>query len=192
MSSMQGPRFRAAFSRGAFQRALSSAATREMAERFALRDVIEQKIGTDWVPAEVHMAFNEELRRTLGDEGYQEFWRAVMREVFDGPLLRPAVGSIVRLFGLTPAALARHAPRFWPQFARDAGELSFEGVEGELARLRLSGFPREHFESLTFIIGLAGTMRAYLDLTRHEGTSSWQVVDVERGEARFTLRWRAR
>lgn len=192
MSSPQGPRFRAAFSRAALARALAAHETRGLAERFDGRDVIEQRLGTDWVPADVHMAFSEQLRRALGDEGYQEFWRAVMLEVFDGPLLRPAIDSIIRLFGLKPGALAKHAPRFWPLFARGLGELSVERVEADHAALRLTGFPREHFESLTFVVGFAGTLRAYLDLARHEGTSSWELVDVERGAALFTLRWSAR
>lgn len=190
---MGQPAFRARFSQRVLHKALglppgvSTTIAASLGSEAKAR--IEREVSSGWVAADDHIALAEAVASVLDEAAYARFWRDVMREELDGPLLRHVVAPIARLFGLTPASLAKHAPTAWPLIVREGGALRFCDLGAGRCELLLEGFSATHLASEPFVRGYAASLEAFLDVSELEGSVSTHDLDLSKPSVRFLFEW---
>jgi hypothetical protein len=147
---------------------------------------IERSPRADWLPIQLLLTFCHVVAAEVGDAGLRAWFRAATCRAVETSTLRPLMETVVRIFGLSPAALLRGAPQGWRATFRDCGELSV--VRGEVAIVWLRGLP-EPFHDRTFQVAMAGTFEALLQLSRTEGQVD--LLEPSGGaDAQYAMRWR--
>lgn len=138
----------------------------------------------DWAPVELDVALTDAIHVELGDGGLRRANREAFLAAIEGPVLRPLVTGLQRMFGLTPLALLRLAPRLWNTIYRDCGDLVLEQTERAHA-IVLEDAPDVLLAAPSYFIGVAGVIDGCFVLTRRAGS-----VEIATDAATRRVRWR--
>lgn len=114
--------------------------------------------------------------------------RRHMVRLRDAPMMRPLVDAVVRLWGLTPHAIFKIAPRARDTVVSDAGTLHYVRVADTEARLELRGFPSTALLAST--THLRGAWLGVLDYCSVHGDIERVILDAARGDVDFHIHWR--
>lgn len=153
-------------------------------------DEIAGHLPNSWIEEATYNALTNGVRRTLGDEATLALFRRLGRRIVKNPNLANAVGSLAKVFGVTPHTSFKFVPRARGQMTRNAGDLTYERVDENHCRLILKGFPPSTFRSGTTVILLRGTWLGVLDFTNQpHGTVTVENLDIEAGSCVFDIRW---
>jgi len=151
--------------------------------------VLSQHPRTGWFPLSHHMAINHALVSVAGMEGYRQTWRIAMRRMFGQPLLKAFVDGAVRVFGASPATLARVAPTAFQTLFRAAGRIECTLEPGRSLKLELIDFPVEHSQNGVFAEGMVGVFGSFVDLCKANGEVKLEHHDPSLGAATYTMTW---
>lgn len=147
---------------------------------------IERALRTDWLPLADDVALTRAIVAVVGIKGLREVNRLAVRRSFEGPLLAPIVKGAVTLFGATPMALIRMAPRSFHHIHRDAGDWQVDAIDHG-ATLVWSDLPESIRALPVYLEGTCGTLEGGCAVVGFVGESS---VVIDDGRAVFTTRWR--
>jgi len=126
------------------------------------------------------------IHAVTGDEGIRRWGREALRRSVDSSILRPLVGAVTRVFGLSPASLLKALPQAWRATFRDCGELTIHVGPGG-PQIRLVGLAAQ-LQDRAFQLSISGSLEVIFDLSRTEGRI--QLVEPSSGpEARYTVTW---
>jgi hypothetical protein len=152
---------------------------------------LDAALSVAWFPARLHHVVADRSLVVLGDEADRALWRDVFLALVRGPLLRAMADTALRLFGTTPRALARWAPRSWGLVTRGLGTI-IDATEDDPQRatLAMEGYPPELAAAGSYVTGLAGTFEGFFTLTHTAGNVQVTRADTPRGAATFELTWR--
>lgn len=170
----------AAQDQGAYERAL-------MRLDPSVRAQVHDASDGHWIAFEDHLAVLEAMHEQLGDDGFRDFCRRSMAELWSLPFLEPLVSGVVKVLGVTPETMLRLSARGWQTTFRRGGTLVYETLGlPSCGVLVLRDFPKELLRSGTFELSLAGAFEAYFDLCGSEGEVD---VSEEPDALRFIFRW---
>ena len=142
-----------------------------------------------WVPMPVYLKFIQAVWAEAGSStAYIQFWRAHIQGYLDSALLAGLVGTARKLFGLSPVAIYKVAPRGYGMTYRGAGQGEVE-VVGKTATLRFSGIPAALLEDEVWAIGHVGTFWGVLDVFNLNGTAEMTERSPERGRFTIQVKW---
>jgi hypothetical protein len=149
----------------------------------------EAKSRADWVPLACDLELTHVVHQLGGTKAVQEVNRRSFLAALEGPLMRPFFTGAVSLFGLTPRALMKMAPRAFAGATRDMGRLVFESIDDRSAAFLHMDLPEALHGDEIWLSGFCGVLQATYDSTKHTGVSSLELV--RGGQAcRYRGRWR--
>jgi len=155
---------------------------------------VRDALSLTWLDAVVHHQIADWIYRALGADDYRVLWRHAFLEMVRLPLFRPMTEGAIRLFGATPASLARWTARGYTLATRDLGTMTL--VVDDAAERRLvidvDGYPPALAASGSNVVATAGSFDGYLDLTGVTGEVTVTANEPERGFARYQIRWNQR
>jgi hypothetical protein len=146
-----------------------------------------------WVPMTLYAPFVHAIYEIHGNShaAAAAFWREHGRLIMASQLLKGIVATARALFGFSPMAIFKIAPRAWTLTYKNFGKMAVtvneKGRERE-ALMRISGAPPWLCEGGWFPVGHVGTFWAILDLFNTEGTAEMSELDAATGS--FTVRVR--
>lgn len=152
---------------------------------------IERTPSTGWIPIEVERHVPSAVVAELGQDGAYIFFRQHLREQLEGsPLLKSTVAATVRLFGLTPASLARAAPVGWEVAFRDFCRVRATQRGSDSAVITLEDVVEQVFASPAYVDAFRGLFAGFTDFCGvtgdAEATSNENTRTIE-----IVLRWAA-
>jgi hypothetical protein len=155
---------------------------------------VRDALSLTWLDAEVHHQMADWIHRALGDRDYRDLWRNVFLEMVRLPLFRPMSEGAIRLFGATPASLARWTARGYTLASRGLGAmtLAVDEPDGRRVVIEVAGYPPALAASGSNVVATAGSFDGFLDLTGVQGEVTVTANEPERGFARYQIRWDAR
>jgi hypothetical protein len=145
-----------------------------------------------WLPFSVNVDCTKVVAARLGRARADAFFRDLILEVTDSPLLHGFVRSALRVTFPDPGMYLPWLGKGWELLFRDCGRLSAKrkGTAGALIELR--GLPLEALSERVWIDRVAISMSALAGLLEFDATVSTTSVEVETGTAIFVATWRAR
>lgn len=132
-------------------------------------DHIENASAVNWLPFPDLAALAVPALAALGDEHYADLWRGVNARLMDSALLRPMVGSIRTVLGLTPLTVLKAVPRAWPLVFREVCDVSLTARGPNDVELRLHNLRVDARAMEALAKGMIGVCRSYLDLANVSG-----------------------
>lgn len=141
-----------------------------------------------WVPMAAHVAVLEAIVGVLGIDAARTFFRETSRANLQGSLLKGAVLSALRMFGVGPLALFRMFPRGFATITRDCGTV-------ELGPTPEHDGTQAVFEDLppvlrvrAFALSMGGVFEAVLDVAKRRGDVHVDASELDDGRLRYVLR----
>lgn len=119
------PAVRAAHSKHTIGRIkrLDGAASTEILRRIeSARALVRQAGPLEWLPAEHQVHIADSIADVLSVPLAKHFWRDLLLDSFDRPLVRPFAAGAVRVYDHDPASFVRMAPLVWKAVLRHCGE----------------------------------------------------------------------
>jgi hypothetical protein len=157
-------------------------------------DVLEQvanSVSVAWLPVECDVDITRAVVDVLGVEGNRRWSRDALLRSANGPLLKPILDGASALFGLTPHALYKVAPRGFGMIYRNIGEVRYE-VVGELrARIVHEEILPSLLEVPWYLEGIAGAFEAGYVFLGLEGEVHLEL-DVAQRTAHYDIHWLAK
>ena len=191
-SATQAPQIRAFTSQMALDAIdrLPEEAGRRIREGAGDTTTLRDSLQIGWVPFEDHLRVLDSAQRVLGAEEYRRFTRQLMLGYLERPVLRGLFETVRRVLGVTPQSLAKWSPHAWEALFKRCGKLANEPQDrATLARVRLSGCPRECLTSGSFFESLAGSFEAIFPITKKAGAVQVVDVDLAAGGCVFAIEW---
>ncbi len=152
--------------------------------------LVEGSTRVGWLPLEHDIALTELVARVSGDQALWDWSLGSMLKTVDAPLLRPAVDSAVRLFGLSPDKIVRLAPRVWQVIYRNAGDLEVRREGPSAVSLLWRNVPGIAMRSHAYRIGIAASLASLFEICRVRGTVSVDPDLAAPMSLVFRLAWR--
>lgn len=145
-----------------------------------------------WLPLSVNVDCTEVLAARLGRDRANAFFRALMLEVTESPLLHGFVRSALRVTFPDPGMYLPWLGKGWDLLFRDSGRFSAKrrGTAGALLELR--GLPPEALAKRVGIDRIAISVSALAELLDFDATVVTSKIDVQDGAATFVATWRTR
>lgn len=190
------PAVRAAVTRAALYAALGSdpaVAARVRAELPpSLFDQVLDAGRNAWLPVAIDMDVTEVISAALGPELSAEFWRRILVETLESPLLKPLLDGVVGMFGLAPESLLRWSPRAWNAVYRNCGSLNVLERGIRSARVGFDDITPTLLRSDTFIEALRASFEAVFTLCRVYGEVKVEAFDPAARSAVYAFSWTPR
>lgn len=79
-----------------------------------------------WIDVDRFAQLHHAIREALGDDRARAFWRQVMLDGLQRPLLGPLRSGATGMFGEHPGALLRFTPHAWSLVTRHCAKVSFD------------------------------------------------------------------
>ena len=142
-----------------------------------------------WVPLTTHLRLLTALRDELGDRAYRELAKKGSTAAFQESSFKALIDGAFRILGVTPAGLLNNSTRAWALSYRLCGSLVIREAQERSMQLFLVGFPASGREADAFAFGVAGSLEAAIELTRHRGHATYDASgSVHRGIV-FDVTW---
>jgi hypothetical protein len=153
--------------------------------------LVRESLSLTWIPAETHHQIADAVYSALGERDYRALWRKVFLDMVQTPLLKPFFEATIRLFGATPAGLARWTAKGYTLATRGLGTLQLAADDPVARRVEIEhiGYPPALAVSGAHVAGTAGSFEGYLDVTRKTGSVTVLENTPARGYARFEIAW---
>lgn len=156
-------------------------------------DVLEQvanSVSVAWLPVECDVDITRAVVEVLGVSGNRRWSRDALLRSANGPLLKPILDGASALFGLTPHALYKVAPRGFGMIYRDLGEVRYEALGEQHARIVHEGIPESLLAAPWYLEGIAGAFEAGYVFLGLEGDVQLSL-DAAEHTAHYDVRWLA-
>lgn len=156
-------------------------------------EVLEQvanSVSVAWLPVACDVDITRAVVDVLGVEGNRRWSRDALLRSATGPLLKPIIDGASALFGLTPHAFYKVAPRGFGMIYRDLGEVRYELVGEQIARITHEGIPASLLEVPWYLEGIAGAFEAGYVFLGLEGEVRLEL-DAATSSARYDVHWLA-
>lgn len=155
----------------------------------ATRELVEGASRVAWLPVATDVDVTEAIDETVGRERMRRCMKDGLLAAVEGPLLSPFRRSVQAIFGITPSAYLRRAPRAFDAIYRDAGRFEIsDRAETELV-VWYRQIPPEIGASEAYVVGMAGALEAAMVLAgRPRGMVDATFTKGAR-EAAFVCRW---
>ncbi|MGI5865330.1 MAG: hypothetical protein ACOX6T_25195 [Myxococcales bacterium] len=150
---------------------------------------IEQTSRLDWLPIEDDLELTRVIAGLFGPERARAFWRQNLLDALSAPLLGPIAKGAVQLFGPTPGAMVRWAPRAWPHVYSACGELGASARESS-ATLSWRAIPQALRQSTLFARALGQAFGSFFDFTCTDGEVETDLRGLDAGRVVFLFRWK--
>lgn len=150
-----------------------------------------------WLPATQFARVHEALHGALGAGRAELFWRQMMLDALERPMLAPLRSGALGMFGNTPASLLKFTPHAWSLVTRGCARVRFDGAHAPdspawtgACSLSFAEFAPELPPSLIepLLVGGAG---ASLDLLGFDGEAVRGEGSTPR-RVEVQVRWRPR
>lgn len=152
--------------------------------------LVDRPLNTTWIDAGLHITTLDALRDTLGDAAFTTYFRDAYLAGFASlPLIKTIIDATIRLFGATPAGLAKNLDRTWQTLARGLGSFEVETHEQE-ATIAWSGLEPRLATSGTYVDSFAGTFSGWFPQCQVVGEVHIIERDHSRGSATYRLIWK--
>jgi hypothetical protein len=145
-----------------------------------------------WLPFSVNVDCTKAIAARLGRERADRFFRDLILEVSDSPLLHGFVTSALRVTFSDPGMSLPWLGKGWDLLFRECGRLSAKrrGTAGALIDLR--GLPPEALAERIWIDRVAVSVGALAGLLDYDATVVTSKVDASNGAVTFVASWSAR
>ena len=150
-----------------------------LGDRYAM---IDQPHRLGWVPADLYLAFLDEVRRGVGDAKFRTLYRDATLGTIRTKALRGFIETGIRLLGATPAGLLKWTPRLWNKLFIGIGDI--EHVAEPVPHVIWRGIPPAFIASGTSVLAFVGAFDALFAMTRHKGDVTIEKRD---GQVIFTV-----
>jgi hypothetical protein len=141
-----------------------------------------------WIDVEHDRHLASAIVEELGEERAVEYFRWLMTQMLDTPLLRASWTAAVRVFGLSPATLVRAVPVAWPAVFRNFGIPKVGVATAQSAKLELVQVPEDVLQVPAYLTAFGGLFAGLIDFCDARGECDAQL-DVDQRRMGFTLRW---
>jgi hypothetical protein len=150
---------------------------------------IETATRVEWVPYELHLRLEEAVLEVLGRERYLAFRSQHTSRLTESPALRQVLSGVLSLFGVSPRRVYHMVPRVYYNMCRGAGDVEIID-EPTGVRIVYTGVPASLVSNHCWRLGLIGTFRTMLIMTRTEGTVEVIEHDVNTGHVVIKSMWK--
>ena len=164
----------------------ATAKIRELIPPESLR-VIDQATRTGWIPVEHDRHVPASTIEVLGEARAVECWREFLRSHLKAPLFRTVIDASIRLFGLSPATLAKITPRIFPLAYKDFCVVRSRAEE-DMAELVLDEVHPEVADVAAYPVSFRAFFYGFLDICGVDGTVEVRP-EPERDVIRARLHW---
>jgi len=154
-------------------------------------DVLEKvanSVSVAWLPVECDVDITRAVVDVLGVEGNRRWSRDALLRSAHGPLLKPILEGAIALFGLTPHGLYRVTPRGFAMIYRNIGEVRYEVVGDQHARIVHEAIPPSLLEVPWYLEGIAGAFEAGYAFLGLEGEVRFEL-DAGLRTAHYDIHW---
>ncbi len=142
-----------------------------------------------FLPAETHAKVAAATVSTFGAREARLAWRDVMLGAFNRAMLRPLVGSALRLYGRSPSSIMRMTPQGWSLVFRDCGKSWMDAVGTHRAVMRFEGLPRVIAESEGMIESFVANCDAALSYVGYFGKAAAARDELAVGRLSIDVTW---
>jgi hypothetical protein len=170
------------------------------ADRHAIREAvaagtwqaIESASLLGWLPLAANLECTRAVAERLGPDRTHRFFRTLLFDTSNTPLLRGLVQSVLRVAVQDPGLYLPWISKGFELMFRDAGRWTVAERAPGSAVLEVRGLPPECQSDAVWLESAASALCALLDLTHLEGTITVQDTDSEAGVVTFRMRWKPR
>lgn len=141
-----------------------------------------------WLPIESDMDITRAVVAVLGREGNRVWSRDALLRSATGPLLKPIFDGARSVFGVSPHALYKIVPRGFTLVYRGMGDVNYELVGPQHARLVQSDLPAVMLDAVWYLDGIAGAFEAGFAIFGASGEVTLSVDPVKR-IATYDAQW---
>jgi hypothetical protein len=135
-----------------------------------------------------HVGLLTGLVATLGEEDARHFLREVSKANLQGSLLKGALMSALRMFGVKPLALLRMFPRAYGTITRDCGEVSLGPTQAHDGTQACFDALPPVLRVRPFAVSLAAVFEAAFEVARRPGDVAIDDTALTEGRVRYVLR----
>lgn len=150
---------------------------------------IEDSTRVDWLPLELDIELTDTVVKVVGDKGMSDWALTCLMVSSQSGLLGPLVTGSIRLFGLSPKAVFKIAPKAWLAVFKNCGHLVIEDKAKTTIELVGHNLPQQMIESNAYLVGIQGSFRAVFELTRFKGNITIDRRSIERRQVVWTASW---
>lgn len=150
---------------------------------------IEHTPSSGWIPVDVEHHVPTAILGELGRDGAYAFFRGhLQRQLASSPLLKSTIAATIRLFGLTPASLARATPVGWDAAFRDFCRVRAIQRGSDSAVILLEDVAEQVFAYPAYVETFRGLFAGFADFCGVTGDAEASANERER-EIEIVLRW---
>lgn len=155
-------------------------------------EMIESAGLLGWLPLTTNLACTRAVADRLGPKETHRFFRSLLLDTSNTPLLRGLVQSVLRVAVRDPGLYLPWISKGFELMFRDSGRWTVMERGPGTAVLEVRGLPAECFTDAVWPESVASALCALLDLTELEGNVSVRSVEPETGAMTFRFRWKPR
>ena len=124
-----------------------------------------------WIAVEHDRHIPTAIVDLLGPAEAHNFFRSLLVQQLDSNLLRATLAATLRLFGMSPASLARSVPVGWDVVYRDVCRIRHRQEGAASAVLTLERIVPEVLEAPAYLASFRGFFAGFLDICHVEGSA---------------------
>jgi hypothetical protein len=145
-----------------------------------------------WLPIELNLICTRAVDERLGVERTHQFFRRLLLDTSDTPLLRGLVQSVLRVAVRDPGLYLPWISKGFELMFRDSGRFTIAERGVGTARIEMTGVPPECLVDDVWPRSVASALCALLDLTELEGACILEQINAEGGSMTVRITWKAR
>lgn len=171
-------------------RTLPSAERNEILARVgpATIEILESAFPVAWNSMALHMHLSDIVRDVLGPERNVGIWRSTMALSLERPLFKGFVRMTAELFGVSPVSFLRQGERIYEHLTKGLGTLK-SWSEPNRGFIELRQFPADRYQFICYVEGLAGCIRATVELAPVPYTLTIRDMDEKKGDVSYWIDW---
>lgn len=150
---------------------------------------IEQAHALTWLPFDYNLSLTRAVGQTLGPRRTDLFFREVMLDAFQSPLLKTLVDSVVRLLGTDTGVFLGWVSKAFELMFKNVGSWEVVERDSESASLQVTGLPPEALDDTIWLASVASSLSSLFELAKVQGATTMRTVDRERAQVIYRLRW---
>lgn len=154
-----------------------------------VRTRIRQTGLTAWTSATDILELGETMEEVVSPAMARTIWARCVTRAFERPMLSPIVSATLRLYGNSPAATLRMAPKVHGLVSRGCGKLEVQKTEDGGVDLGFSELPRLLCKRRTLLTAYMATCDAVLKRYDRPGSVVLDDKDLMTGCCRIEVRW---
>jgi hypothetical protein len=155
-------------------------------------DAIDSAGLLGWLPFTTNLECTRAVANRLGTERAHQFFRSLLLDTSNTPLLRGLVQSVLRVAVRDPGLYLPWIAKGFELMFRDSGRWNFTERGPGTAVLEVRSLPPECFLDSIWPESVASSLCALLDLTQLEGKVVVRSIEPEAGVLTFRGRWKGR